>query len=115
MKKTCSVLDTRQRLLPLSVANIKTQLVQNISPGSKKQEHKASGPSSSLATAAATSTTRVNSRDAATMLHGEEDTSDWREKNWLRGCLSPLKAAPFRVGTGSETEWEPRTPPETEA
>lgn len=43
MKKTCSALNTGQKFLPLSVANIKSQLVKNISPGSKRPQ--ASGPS----------------------------------------------------------------------
>lgn len=62
MKKTCSVFISGPIFPPLSVANIKTQVVRNISPGSKRPQ--ASGPSSSLTT----TTTRVNSRDAATML-----------------------------------------------
>lgn len=61
MKKTCSALNTGQRFLPLSVANIKTQVVKNISPGSKR-------PQASRSLRSLTTTARVNSRDAATML-----------------------------------------------
>lgn len=75
MKKTCSVLNTGQRFPPLPDANIKTQVVQNISPGSKRPQ--ASGPSSSLTT----TTTRVNSRDAATMLQEKIGAI-----NWLPDC-----------------------------
>lgn len=67
MKKTCSALNTGQRFLPLSVANIKSQLVQKHQSRIKTT----TGLRSLRSLTTTTTTARVNSRDAATMLREE--------------------------------------------